>query len=47
MARGDVCAYLHHWLRGRLALPEADYRGIMHELLHILTQLLRQSLDSL
>ena len=37
MARGDVCAYIHHWLRGRMALPQPDYRGIMHELLHMLT----------
>jgi len=36
MARGDVCAYIHYWLHGRMALPQPDYRGIMHELLHML-----------
>ena len=34
---GDVCAYLHHWLRGRLALPQPDHRSILHELMHMLT----------
>jgi len=37
MARGDFCVYLHDWLRGRLAMPEPDYGGIMHELVHMLT----------
>ena len=37
MARRDFCVYLHDWLRGRLAMPEPDYRGIMHELVHMMT----------
>ena len=37
MERGDVCAYIHHWLHGRLALLQPDHRGILHELLHMLT----------
>ena len=37
MERGDVCVYVHQWLRGRLALPDPDYRGIIHELMHMLT----------
>jgi len=37
MARGDLCVYLHGWLRGRLALPNPDFRGIVHELVHMLT----------
>jgi len=37
MARGDFCVYLHDWLRGRLAMPEPDHRGIIHELVHMLT----------
>jgi len=37
MARGDLCVYLHDWLHGRLALPNPDFRGIIHELVHMLT----------
>ena len=37
MERGDVCVCIHHWLHGRLALPESDYRNIIHELMHMLT----------
>ena len=37
MARQDFCIYLHNWLRGRLAMPEADHRGILQELLHMMS----------
>ena len=37
MARRDFCVYLHNWLQGRLAMPEPDYRGTMHELVHMMT----------
>ena len=37
MARQDFCIYLHNWLRGRLAVPEADNRGIMQEMEHMLS----------
>jgi len=37
MERGDICAYIHHWLRGHLAVPQPDHRNILYELMHMLT----------
>jgi len=34
--RGDLCAYLHRWLQGRIAQPQPDYRSILFELGHML-----------